>query len=119
MITVSEYLPPPLPPYGVYWERSLDPMHPDAFAKLHKQLGKSSIMVFLNGFLNPAPKHEPRKQGWMLIDYSENPVGFVPDGTIYEHDDPCEYIMRMGPCKHVCAYPPDEKQRMEYHANCG
>lgn len=119
MIIVSEHMPPPLASYGVYWERSLDPMHPDAFASLNASLPKNAIMVFLNGFFGTSEKIEPRKQGWMMIDYSENAVGFIADGTVYEDIDPIPYVIKMGPCTHLCAYPPDEQQRMEFHAQCG
>lgn len=49
-----------------YWERGGDPFHADAFKGTE-----------LAGF---GSKGERRK-GWMAIDWCENPIGFVPDGT--------------------------------------
>ena len=87
--TVDEFSPPPLDSV-YYWERGLDPAHVDAFkdTELDRYLPESN---------------EPRKEGWMAIDYHENPTGFVPDGTeVPFHKE--DYILAMGPYGHFCAY---------------
>lgn len=56
--------PPPVPEYGDHWERSLDPWHRDAFP---------------DEFKESAPHQKERNEGWMLIDWCGNAIGFVPD----------------------------------------
>lgn len=58
---------PPLPFYGERWVRAKDPWHRDAFP---------------DNLKHAAPRKGKRKMGWMLEDYWENPIGFVPDGTL-------------------------------------
>lgn len=60
--------------YGYYLERSSDPWHADAFPQGMKHAGTTG----------------ERKEGWMIIDWAENPVGFVPDGTPLEKANKAE-----------------------------
>lgn len=56
-----------------YWERSGDPFHADAFKSTE-----------LEGF----GAKGVRRMGWMAIDWCENPVGFVPDGAVFQGEAP-------------------------------
>ncbi|AGS82106.1 hypothetical protein O152_gp254 [Pseudomonas phage PaBG] len=56
-----------------YWERSGDPFHADAFKGTE-----------LAGFGSKGA----RRMGWMAIDWCENPVGFVPDGSLFQGEAP-------------------------------
>lgn len=89
--TTSAEQPPPFESGMWYWERSLDPWHSSAFP--------TEIAI--------TPSPYPRKGGWMAIDWIENPVGFVPDGTVIERQD--EHVIKMGPYGHLCAYPVESK----------
>lgn len=80
-----------------YWERSLDPWHPDAFNNV---LQVSWWTKFVRRFQN-IPK---RKEGWMAIDYAENAIGFIPDGTecaVPKH----KYVIRETYKARLCAIP--------------
>lgn len=96
---VSEYLTisiavPPSPMYVIYWERSLDPWHPDAFkniTKLYKFMKRDK---------------SKRKEGWMGIDYAGNPIGFVADGTIVEPYD-FDWILKESFQGRLCAVRQD------------
>ncbi len=58
----------PNPIAGVaYFERGLDPWHPEAFKGTPAE-----------GILK---SDEPRKSGWSGIDWAENIICWVPDGT--------------------------------------
>lgn len=82
--------------YGAYYERSLDPMHPDAIAAALKERG------LLGALLNPF--RPQRKEGWMLIDWHENPIGWGADGE--EFTGPVgEFDFKIGPHGRLCAYP--------------
>lgn len=59
-----------------YWERSADPYHPEA----------------LKGIWPGIKGKQPRREGWMGIDWAENAIGFVPDGTVYDYVPPFEII---------------------------
>ena len=108
MIIIDEHTPPPVMHSGDYWERSADPFHPEAFSNVPAR----SVLVLMGGKLTQGK----RKEGWMLIDWAENPIGFVADGTQYEPvDKPVEYTFHMGPCSHMCAYPPNSEERIAYH----
>jgi hypothetical protein len=89
-----------------YWERSKDPYHPKAYAKLP---WVSWWRTFFTSIGNP------RKEGWAGIDYAENMMAFVPDGSVEDGEVP-EYIFKVGPFGHVCAYDPDDLDRMNTHA---
>lgn len=66
-ITTSPDVKPPVA--GTY-ERSLDPWHADAFVGTHAE------DVF---------EREPvRREGWALLDWVGNEIGWVSDGTEYE-----------------------------------
>lgn len=95
MITSSTN-PPALPSHGVYWERQPDPFHASAILPALEQAGLQAA--------NPEVlNHGEQRGGWMLIDWAENPIGWVPDGTeVPDHDQQFEF--REGPCKHMCAY---------------
>lgn len=63
------------PPFGhvEYFERSSDPFNP------------STIMAALGCGKGTVDKTET---GWMANDWIENPIGFIPDGTVYENSIP-------------------------------
>lgn len=85
----------------VYWERTPDPFHPAAFKGTELD-----------------PLHSPsieRRLGWMAIDWCENPVGWVPDGTAFTTEAPV-YTFTQGPFSHLCAYPPGEEELIKRHA---
>lgn len=85
--------------YGVsYWERTGDPFHPDAFKGLG--LDENTVLVTVGGTMDTTSS---RKSGWMAIDWIENPVGFVKDGTEMKGTPP-EVVIQPGPYKHLCAY---------------
>lgn len=68
----SAETPPPFE--GVaYFERSCDPFDPK---KIAEAFGK-----------NPEPVNLP-ESGWMAIDWFENPIGFIPDGTGFKFPKP-------------------------------
>lgn len=105
---VSEQTPPPPNPnYLSYWERSLDPFHADAFPK-EAASGVMVVVAAIGEFLGQKDK-QPRKAGWMLIDWTENPLGFIPDGNEYP-GEPEKYIFETGPFGHPCAYLPSYLQ---------
>jgi hypothetical protein len=108
-ITVSEACPPNHWA-GEYWERSKDPFHPEAFAGIPAE----NVMVFVGGSMSTGQ----RKEGWLAIDYAENPIGFVPDGTVCD-GSPIEHIRKMGPYGHICVYPLDAQERIAYHEGKG
>ena len=53
-----------------------------------------------------------RKFGWMAVDYAENAVGFIPDGTEFNCDLP-DYDIEVGyfKDKRNFAYPIDDAHR--------
>jgi hypothetical protein len=108
-ITVSGDSPPPYLFGGEYWERSSDPFHWKALGNI-----PTKNIVIIGKELSQGE----RKDGWLLIDYAENPIGFIPDGTQYEGNDKLnqvKYTFHVGPCKHICAYPPNSEKRIEQH----
>jgi hypothetical protein len=46
------------------------------------------------------------REGWLAIDWIENPVGFVPDGYEQQGEEHV-FIIQPGPYKHLCAYQID------------
>lgn len=104
---VSESQPPQLASGVAYWERSSDPWHPEAFAGLNLE---QATVVAIGGEIKDAGS--PRSSGWMAIDWIENPVGFVADGSEQEGDTG-QYVFKTGPAGHMCAYPVAEEERGE------
>jgi hypothetical protein len=98
-VIVDKDTPPPLKACmsATYWERTGDPFHADAFPP---DVDLSRAIV-IGGEISRGP----RREGWMAIDWCENPVGFVADGTEIA-GEPEQYEFREGPHKHLCAYPP-------------
>lgn len=78
----SETLPPKWNSSVTYWERSPDPAHRDAFkdTEMHKNL---------------TDQVSDRRLGWMAVDWCENAIGFVPDGTAFE-EDPDTFELKLG-----------------------
>ena len=75
----DENTPPPFE--GVsYYERCCNPFD------------QSKILSALQG--KPAPKLPD--SGWMAIDFYENPIGFVPDGSCYEPNRKPEFEVIQG-----------------------
>lgn len=68
LIKTSKTQPPSFKGFA-YFERSCDPFHPRKIqSALDKTIDSSDIP----------------ESGWMGIDWFENPIGFIPDGTGYE-----------------------------------
>lgn len=89
---IGPQTPPPLSVDMIvfYWERSIDPWKCPPFG--------------------PGTTQE----GWLGIDYAENPVHFVADGTVI--DEPMGvYLIQMGLCGHLCAYPPGSESLILNH----
>lgn len=51
----------------------------------------------------------------MAIDWVENPIGFVPDGSSLV-EAPEQHTLNEGPYGHLCAYPPGSEKLIEQHA---
>lgn len=102
---VSADTPPNFTTGGAYWERSLDPTHPEAF---------SGILVLSDEELATLPT---RRSGWMLVDWIENCVGFIADGTECA-GDAVAYELKVGPFRRVCAYPPGSPKLIEHDGVC-
>lgn len=80
-----------------YWERSKDPSHSDAFKGMIAPL--QLIVAFgLLGFLRR------RREGWMGIDFNDNPVAFVPDETLVRTPMP-DHLLIVGRYDNECAFP--------------
>ena len=75
--TTNKDLHPPIPDYGDHWERGTSPWHKDAFPE---------------EFKSSAPEQGARKEGWYLIDWCGNEIGFVPDGTPFLSDEQKEPV---------------------------
>ncbi len=56
-------------PKGDVWEKSADPMHPDAFAGCGQAV--ESVMCSPEA----VAKAGPRRDVWLLLDYWGNPIG--------------------------------------------
>lgn len=111
---VSDALPPPMS-YGVcYWERSPDPFHADAFKGLN--LPPITEVIVLGGELRPVTT-KSRGWGWLAIDWCENPVGFVPDGTVIDQKPAQEFTIVPGPHGGLVAYPGDLSTLSEINLN--
>lgn len=68
LFKTSKSQPPPFNGFA-YFERSCDPFHPKKIqSALDKTIDSTDIP----------------ESGWMGIDWFENPIGFIPDGTGYE-----------------------------------
>lgn len=90
--TVGESQPPAFVNVE-YWERSLDPWHSGAF--------KGTCAEGILGTNEPT-----RASGWMGIDWAENAVGFVPDGTQIQGKAPTFELVtdpNVLPCGNVLA----------------
>ena len=87
---VDENNPPPLLTGVAYWERSNDPFHADAFKGLEVN-GKNTLIVTSDK--DSQISQGPRKSGWMAIEWTENPVGFVGDGTEVTETTRTKYVI--------------------------
>ena len=77
---------PPRIAVGAYWERS----------ERHSSYGR-----FRNRTIARYPS---KKEGWSLINWSEEVVGFVNDGLeVPEHNQ--EFDFKIGFCGKLCAFP--------------
>lgn len=84
MYKTSKENPPPFD--GVeYWERCLDPSHPDAFSNVMSVLDRCYQFGIWNTLFTK------RKSGWLGIN-QENPEAYVPDGTVIDSDKP-EFVI--------------------------
>jgi hypothetical protein len=108
MPKVDAATPPPLPiGYGcAYYERTEDPFHVDA---LPTDMPADTMVVAIGGQF----KDGPRQQGWMQIDWYENPIGFIADGEEFTGDPP-KYVLRDGPYGKLCAYPEGSEKLKEH-----
>lgn len=83
---------PPPSENTFYWERGSDPFHPLAFKGIE-------------GISFPSKDaSKPRAEGWMAIDYAENEIGFVPDGTEFD-TEPDRYMLGNSSYDRLCAVP--------------
>lgn len=72
-LIVDKFNKPPLPNYCAdNWERGLDPWHGDAAPE---------------EFADRFPNQGERKEGWFLLDWCGNQIGFIPDGAEYQIED--------------------------------
>jgi hypothetical protein len=112
-VKVDAQTPPPDPRAycGVYFERTSDPFHPSAFAEALGGKKKSSVTILVG--VGAQSNKGPRKEGWMAIDWCENPIGFIADGTEID-GAPGKYVIRTGPFGHICAYPEDSPKLVEH-----
>lgn len=91
---VSAKCPPPYCPGIAYWERSVDPSNP----------GLLFAAMKAEGLKVPKDAGPPPAQGWLGIEWTENPIGFIPDGHVFEADVKPEYhFTEVGPCGHRIA----------------
>lgn len=114
MLTVDERTPPPLPSHGTYWERQPDPFHIDTMPPEMRDVPPENVITI--GSDRKGFSTGPRKDGWMLIDWVENSIGWVADGAAIE-GEPQEYVFKQGPFGHLCAYPATlvGRERMKDH----
>lgn len=91
---------PPNVHWGAYWERSADPHNPG--------LAQAVIDVHTS-----ANRMSPEDTGWALIDWIENVIGFIPDGSEMD-GDPIEYVYGQGMYGRKCAYNKNCKFSMSY-----
>lgn len=108
---VSRELPPPMSYPGVfYYERSGDPFHVSCFDGVGDH---QTQLLAIGAEIDCA--HDQR-QGWLAIDYCENPVGFFEDGYVAECDIP-EFELREGyfADKRMFAYPPNSEEMIKRH----
>lgn len=84
--TVDKDTPPPFD--GVeYWERTLDPYHPDAYKNVMSVMDRCYQFGIWDTLFNK------RKGGWLGIN-RENPEAYVPDGITIDSDKPEFFIGR-------------------------
>lgn len=84
MYKTSKENPPPFD--GVeYWERCLDPSHPNAFSNVMSVLDRCYQFGIINTLFSK------RKAGWLGIN-RENPEAWYPDGSVIEGNLPIENI---------------------------
>jgi hypothetical protein len=94
---------PPIASGGVaYWERSTDPFHFSAI-EAALQPAKHTVALLIGGTIDQL---DQAREGWLAIDWIENPVGFVPDGYEQQGEEHV-FIIQPGPYKHLCAYQID------------
>lgn len=72
MITSDKQVP--RPQAGISYERGKDPWHPDAFKGIDDVYEQ----------FDDEDKQEPRKEGWFMVDWCGNFVGWIPDGTVMD-----------------------------------
>ncbi len=76
----------------VYWERSSDPWHAEAFKEIDD----------IYSGIKKKYKNMPRSNGWMGIDYCGNCIGYVADGTVIDEHD-CDYLLKESFKGRACA----------------
>ncbi len=92
-----------------YWERCEDPFHADAFKGI--DLSNTVLLTFGGEVRGGA-----RKSGWMAIDWCENPVGWIADGTeVPDHEQ--QHVHVDGPYEHLCAFQVGSEKHKE-HVKC-
>lgn len=80
----------------------MDPFHADGFADLDLE---GSVVIALGGMAGESAVGAIGN-GWMAIDWCENPVGWIADGTPSAATED-QFEFRTGPYGRVCAYPLD------------
>lgn len=93
--TVSKDQPPPYIPGVQYWERSVDPSNPGLLVAAMQAEGLMPLEKFDKSLA---------ATGWAAIEWTENVVGFFPDGHEFETDEAPEYhFTDVGPSGHLIA----------------
>lgn len=91
---ISANCPPPYCPGVAYWERSVDPSNP----------GLLFAAMKAEGLKVPKDVGPPPAQGWLGIEWTENPIGFICDGDEFDIDEaPAYNIFPEGPSGHPIA----------------
>lgn len=95
--TIGPDAPPPFTGRADYYERSNDPFHVSATEHVE------GTALFIGGAVYTS---EPRRNGWMAIDYCENAVGFYPDGMVMDCE-PEPFVIQEGyfADRRMFAYP--------------
>lgn len=95
-ITVSKDQPPPYVGGVLYWERSVNPFDPGIIA----------AAIESEGFKVAKTAHGRPAEGWLAIEWSENPVGFYSDGMVLDcesEEQAAYHFTEVGPCGHRIA----------------
>lgn len=94
----------------IYWERSRNPLGLAAMKDIPVGKKVYHFIVTATGF--KVPEERDDKDGWAGIDFAENVVCFVADGSETTAE---VYTIQKGPHGHTCAYPEGSEERIATH----